>query len=148
MNHFLRVVRRVCLLAMTCVLAWPSLGAPGVTAGPNAPSSVFVYSGSLAISPDRNTLYYGQQGLSPTTLYKLDVSTPTLTNSQSITTGSNGHEVVLNHSGSIVAHPNGAPYEIPLLRTSDLVALGTLNAGAYPSAIAFSPDDAVAYAYV
>ncbi len=36
----------------------------GASTGPNVEQSVYVYSGSLEISPDRNTLYYGQYGLS------------------------------------------------------------------------------------
>jgi YVTN family beta-propeller protein len=120
----------------------------GATAGPTigSPYDVWTYSGSMEISPDRNTLYYGQYGLSPTTLYKIDVSTTTPPPSTSITTGSNGQDVTLSHNGSFIAHPNGAPYQITLYRTSDLAALGTLNTGAYPREIAFSPDDLVAYA--
>lgn len=122
----------------------------GLTAGPtlgSSPSPVFVYSGTLEISPDRKTLYYGQSGLSPTTLYKIDASSANLSVLTSTTTGSNGHDVALNHAGTVIAQPNGAPYAIGLLRTGDLATLGTLQTGPYPEELAFSPDDKVAYTY-
>jgi YVTN family beta-propeller protein len=118
----------------------------GATAGPNV-TGLNIYGGTMEISPDRSTLWYGQQGLSPTTLYKINASSASPSAISSISTGSNGRDVALNHSGSAVAHPNGAPYAISLLRTSDLATLGTLNTGAYPYEIAFSPDDLVAYTY-
>ena len=46
----------------------------GATTGPSIGGfngGVFIYSGSLEISPDRNTLYYGDYGLSPSTITKL-----------------------------------------------------------------------------
>ncbi len=119
----------------------------GATAGPTA-TGISYYGGTLEITPDRNTLFYGQQGLSPTTMYKINASGNTLSVASSITTGSNGHDVALNHAGTVVAHPNGAPYSIGLMRTSDLATLGTLNTGPYPVELAFSPDDLVAYAYI
>ena len=100
----------------------------------------------MEISPDRNTLYYGEYGLSPTTMYKIDVTTTNPPTAVQRNTGSNGQDLTLSHDGSFIAHPNGAPYEIALYRTSDLVPLGTLNTGAYPREIAFSPDDEIAYA--
>jgi YVTN family beta-propeller protein len=117
----------------------------GASAGPNLPN-VSTYSGAMEISPDKRTLYYGQYGLSPTSLYKIDVSTTTPPSPTSLTTGSNGQDLTLSHDGAFIAHPNGAPYAISLYRTSDMVSLGTLNTGAYPREIAFSPDDQVAYA--
>lgn len=117
----------------------------GAVTGPAA--TVFQYAGTLQISPDRNTLYYGQQGLSPTTMYKIDVSSTVPSVIASITTGSNGRDVTISHDGTMIAHPNGAPYSIAIYRTSDLATLGTLNTGAYPVELAFSPDDKVAYTY-
>jgi YVTN family beta-propeller protein len=122
----------------------------GLTAGPTlgtSPSPVLVYGGTLEISPDRKTLYYGQGGLSPTTLYKIDASSTNLSVLTSAVTGSNGQDVTLNHAGTVIAQPNGAPYSIGLRRTSDLATLGTLQTGSYPVELAFSPDDQVAYAY-
>jgi YVTN family beta-propeller protein len=117
----------------------------GASAGPNL-SNPFINGGLLEISPDKRTLYYGQQAQSPTSLYKFDVTTAAPPAGQRFQTGSNGNDLKLSHDGSFIAHPNGSPYEIALYRTSDMVSLGSLNTGPYPREIAFSPDDQVAYA--
>ena len=111
-------------------------------------SGSYIYGGSLEISPDRNTLYYGQHGLSPSRMYKFDISGATPALMGQAQTGSNGYNVTLSHDGSSICHPNGAPYQIGKYRTSDFALLGSFNTGAYPNAIAFSPDNAVAYASV
>jgi YVTN family beta-propeller protein len=116
----------------------------GASTGPSITS--VVYSGALEISPDRNTLYYGQYGLSPTSMYKFDVSGTTQTLVKQTDTGSNGQDLTLSHDGTFICHPNGAPYLIPKYRTSDFANLGSYNTGAYPREAAFSPDDAVVYA--
>jgi DNA-binding beta-propeller fold protein YncE len=119
----------------------------GASTGPSI-SEFYIYSGSLEISPNRNTLYYGQYGLSPTTLFKFDISGVTPTLLQQVETGSNGEDLTLSHDGNSICHPNGAPYQIAKYRTSDFANLGSFNTGAYPVALAFSPDDSVAYASV
>lgn len=115
----------------------------GASAGPNAPN--YYANGLLEISPDKKTLYNGQLGSSPNGLVKIDVSGGTLRTVQTITTGSNGEDLQLSADGSMVAAPNGAPYSISIYRTSDLLSLGSLETGAYPDALAFSPDGNVAY---
>jgi hypothetical protein len=119
----------------------------GASTGPSIDDFI-VYSGSLEISPDRNTLYYGQYGLSPTSMYKFDVSgvTPTLLLERQ--TGDNGEDLTLSYNGSFICHTNGAPYEIAKYRTSDFASLGVYVTGPYPQALAFSPDDLVVYASV
>lgn len=117
----------------------------GASAGPSLPSELY-YSGNLEISPDQNTLYYGQNGLSPTTLFSFDVSSvsnPTLINQTE--TGSNGRNVKLSHNGEWIAQPNGAPYEVSLLNSTTFSSIGTFNTGPYPDDMAFSPDDKYAY---
>lgn len=121
----------------------------GASTGPSIntyPDGVFAYGGSLEISPDRNTLYYGQYGLSPSTMYKIDISGVTPVLLLQTETGSNGEDLTLSHDGMFICHPNGAPYEIAKYRTSDFASLGSFITGPYPTAIAFSPDDSVAYA--
>jgi YVTN family beta-propeller protein len=119
----------------------------GASAGPNLGSNQsFIGGGAIRISPDRQTLYHGGYGSSPTYLTKFNVATSTPTVLKAFATGSNGQDLELSTDGAIVSHPNGAPYEIAVYRTSDLLTLGTLNTGAYPREVAFSPDARVAYA--
>jgi YVTN family beta-propeller protein len=117
----------------------------GVLAGPDFPNS-FYYYGNFQISKDLKTLYYGQHGSSPTTLFVFDVSSTDVQLVGHKQTGSNGKDLVLSHSGKWLVHPNGAPYVVSLLSTDDLSTLGIFNTGSYPGDMAFSPDDRYAYA--
>ena len=119
----------------------------GTSTGPGI-DGFFIYGGSLEISPDRNTLYYGQYGLSPTSMYKFDVSGVTPMLRLETQTGDNGEDLTLSHNGSFICHTNGAPYQIAKYRTSDFASLGVYVTGPYPQAAAFSPDDLVVYASV
>src|SRR5882757_1349529 len=125
----------------------------GNSTGPNV-GGVFVYSGSLEISPDRNTLYYGDYGLSPSTLYKIDVSgiNPVLLLQTPFgTVGSNGEDLTISYNGSYICYTVGSGqnnYDIAKFRTSDFASLGSFVTGPYPQAMAWSPDDVVAYASV
>jgi YVTN family beta-propeller protein len=125
----------------------------GASTGPSI-TDAFVYSGSLEISPDRNTLYYGDYGLSPSTMYKYDVSgiTPVLLLQTPFgTVGSNGEDLTLSHNGSFICYTTGSGqnnYDIAKFRTSDFASLGSFVTGPYPQALAFSPDDLVVYASV
>lgn len=128
----------------------------GASTGPSIGNTdnVFIYGGSLEISPDRNMLYYGDYGLSPSTMYKINVSgtTPALVrNTPFGTIGSNGEDLTLSHNGNFICFSNGSGnnnYDIAKFRTSDFAALGSFYTGPYPSALAFSPDDSVVYASV
>ena len=117
---------------------------------------VFVYySGLLQISPDRNTLYFGNVGISPGTLASFDVSTATpvkLFQSAHGSLGSNGQDLGLSPTGEHIYYAVGggngvlAPYDIARIRTSDMTPQGALVTGAYPREITTSPDGAFAYA--
>jgi len=126
----------------------------GASTGPSIsgyPDNVFVYSGSLEISPDRNTLYYGQYGLSPTTMYRIDVSGLAPMRTAETETGFNGEDLTLSHNGNFICHTNGAGlhgYDITKFRSSDFASLGSYVTGPYPQALAFSPDDLTVYASV
>jgi YVTN family beta-propeller protein len=77
----------------------------GASTGSNV-GGVFVYSGSLEISPDRNTLYYGDYGLSPSTMYQIDVSgtNPVLLLQTPFgTVGSNGEDLTISYNGATFA---------------------------------------------
>jgi DNA-binding beta-propeller fold protein YncE len=120
----------------------------GASTGPDVPVSP--YSGALRMSPDRRTLYYGNFGLSPATVYKVDVSsaTPTIV-WQSSGLGENGEQLALSHDGSMLAYVCGygyLGYQIPNLRTSDMSVLGVFPTGAYPDCAAYSPDGGLAFA--
>jgi YVTN family beta-propeller protein len=126
----------------------------GASTGPSISGNAFIYSGSLEISPDRNTLYYADYGLSPGTMYKFAVSgtTPALVlQTQFGTVGSNGEDLTLSHNGNFICYTTGSGqnlYDIAKFRTSDFASLGSFNTGPYPQALAFSPDDSVVYASV
>jgi YVTN family beta-propeller protein len=129
----------------------------GASTGPSIGGfngGVFVYSGSLEISPDRNTLYYGDYGLSPATMYKINVSgaAPVLVRETPFGTGGeNGEDLTLSHNGSFICYTTGAGqnlYDIAKFRTSDFASLGSFVTGPYPQALAFSPDDQMVYASV
>jgi YVTN family beta-propeller protein len=125
----------------------------GASTGPSI-TDVFIYGGSLEISPDRNTLYYGDYGLSPSTMYKFNVSgtTPVLVRQTPFgTVGSNGEDLTLSHNGSFICYTTGSgqnSYEIAKFRTSDFASLGSFDTGPYPQALAFSPNDSTVYASV
>lgn len=113
---------------------------------------VFVYGGGfLAVSPDMKTLYFGNSGISAATLASFDISTGTADTLQvnSTTVGSNGEDLELNHSGSVLCFPVGSGqngYQIAEIPSNDIDTVnGYLATGAYPDNIAFSPDDTVAY---
>ena len=122
----------------------------GASTGPNLPVSV--YGGGIQASPDGTTLYYANYGLSPGTLYKINVSTTTPTVVWQSTTdiAENGEDLVLSPDGSMISYVSGGGYLgqqiIPNFLTGNMSLLGTFNTGAYPDALAFSPDGSLAYA--
>ena len=123
----------------------------GASAGPNL-TGVSISGGELQISPDRNSLYYGDYGISPASLYKFNISTtsPSLTWKTPFgAMGSNGQDLTISHDGSFISYATGSGqngYQIAKIRTSDHAILGSFNIGPYPRVIAFSPDDQLAYA--
>lgn len=122
----------------------------GASVGPALSS--YVYSGELAISPDKSKLYYADYGLSPASLYQFDVSgaAPILTweSPHGGTSGSNGQDLAISHDGSFISYATGAGqigYSIAKYRTDGMLIEGSFYTDAYPREITFSPDDAVAY---
>jgi DNA-binding beta-propeller fold protein YncE len=115
-------------------------------------SGFFAYSGAvLEVSPDRNTLFAGNRGISPSTLVRYDISTATAAVVQSTNSvGSNGQSLRVSHNGQFLVFPNGGgngsgytTFEIP---TSNLSGInGSFAVGAYPTSAAFSNDDAIIY---
>lgn len=82
-------------------------------------------------------------GDSPTTVYVYDPSTspPTLIIKGS-PEGGNPQDVVATSSGAHLVLASGAPYFLQELALSDLSRTGTYDTGAYPTAVALSPDGA------
>lgn len=118
--------------------------------------NVFVYSqGLLEISPDKNTLYFANKGISPGTLAKYDISTPTpsliLANPHG-SLGSNGQDLALSSDGQHIYYAVGGgngvsgSYDIAQLSTADFTPLGSFQIGPYPREITTSPDGKTAYA--
>jgi len=116
----------------------------------------FIYQNALlAISPDRNTLFAADQGLSPSSMVKVDVSTATPLVSQTPpfnSFGSNGEDLKISHDGKLICFVNGAGngfgggYTTSEIPTDNLAAVnGVFNTGAYPSSIAWSNDDSRVY---
>ncbi len=117
--------------------------------------SVVYEGGFLQISPDRKTLFFGDSGISPSTLASFDVSTatPGAANKPAFdSTGSNGEGLTISHNGQFLVFPNGAgngvggSYTTSLIPTNNLSGvLGTFNNGAYPGVATFSADDSLLY---
>ena len=87
-------------------------------------------------------------------MYKIDVSgtNPVLLLQTPFgTVGSNGEDLTISYSGSYICYTVGSgnnSYDIAKFRTSDFASLGSFVTGPYPTAMAWSPDDVVAYASV
>jgi YVTN family beta-propeller protein len=103
--------------------------------------AVSVYGGILEISPDGNTLYYYQTGLSPSSWYRINVTSWPGVPVQSGQFGSNGQDMALSADGQWLTFASGAPYSINKLQASNPTAsLGQMNTGPYPRAVTYSPD--------
>ncbi len=130
----------------------PSTGTvmPVTTSSTN--SHISVYSGEMQMHPNRQTVYYGNFGLSGATLATFDVSTPGQAVGTNISPGGgNGQDVGLSRNGELLAFAVGGgndyayPYDIAVMRTSDHAVLGSFNTGAYPEEVEFAPDGGFAY---
>jgi YVTN family beta-propeller protein len=119
----------------------------GAAAGPNVGGA---YGGELEISPNKDRLYYGDSGLSPSSLSQFDITVNPPVLLWQGTAGSNGQDLDISHDGNFISYTCGAGmsgygYTIAKFRTSDMAIVGRFNTDAYPHALAFSPDDAVTY---
>ena len=98
------------------------------------------YCPQLVASPtDPNVLLGFDEGLSPATIVKLDVSTgvPTVVREQRETMLSNLAQIAFSPDGTTFVAASGAPYEIDQFRVSDLLPDGIVYpSGAYPNAVA------------
>ncbi len=120
----------------------------GASSGPNAPVSLS--GGKIVISPDGGTLYCGTGGLSPNSLYKVDVSgtgTPTILYSDPNILGGATRLVLSNDGSRLTFGQNviNSNYELPLYRTSDMSIVQEYPIGTYLGGMGFSPDGSVIY---
>ncbi|WOO42995.1 hypothetical protein [Rubellicoccus peritrichatus] len=100
-----------------------------------------IYGGLIDISPDGNTLYYYNTGLSPSSWYWVDVSSWPGEVIQGGTWGSNGQDMAFSADGQYVTFASGAPYSIRKFLADDpSQSLGQMDTGAYPQAVEFSVD--------
>jgi YVTN family beta-propeller protein len=115
--------------------------------------SVLVRAGELAISPNKDRLYYGDYGISTASLYQWDISVqpPTLLweSDDGITSGAYGEDLAMSANGTFISFATSSGqigYNIAKYRTSDMAILGTFDTGPFPQEITFSPDGLQAYA--
>jgi YVTN family beta-propeller protein len=107
---------------------------------------IFVYGGALGISPDGNTLYFYQTGLSPSTWFRINITTWPGTKVQSGQFGSNGQDLALSRDGQWITFTSGSPYYVNKLQASNpTVSLGQFSTGAYPHAATYSADGNTLY---
>ena len=112
-------------------------------AGP-ARIDVWVYGGLIRMSPDRKTLYYGNTGVSPDTLYRIDVSGLAPKVLQKVSLGSNGIDLTVSPGGDAVCYMAGSGnhgYGVSMLPARDIAGqIANFPTGPYPCNGAFSAD--------
>ncbi|MBA3651785.1 MAG: hypothetical protein H0W66_09990, partial [Chthoniobacterales bacterium] len=109
--------------------------------------------GRIEISSDRTLLYFGDKGLSPSTVRRYDVSTSTATleeTSEFYAFGSDGADLKLSHNDQLLAFPSptgndqaNSTYFIDPFDFS--IVYGTVPVPGNPGRVAFSPNDTVFY---
>jgi len=114
------------------------------------------YASMLQMSPDGNTLFSANRGLSPATVERLDVSGDGLPvqvwKNGHGTLGSNGQDLWVSPTGRhlyyVVGGGNGVAgnYDIAQIDTEFMGTNGAFVTGAYPKGITTSPDGRTAYA--
>jgi hypothetical protein len=130
---------RLWMLGGACA-TWAPLASVDPSDGSSKTYSKTFYCPIFATSPtDPNVLVVGEEGLSPTTVYRYDVSTdpPTLAVEKWNAAGaSNLSELAVTPDGTKILLASGSPYHIPELRLSDLEATGLqYPTGPYPVAV-------------
>ncbi len=113
---------------------------------------VLVYrNGLLQISPDKNTLFFANVGISPGTLASFDLSSgfPTLIQRNPHgSLGGNGQDLELTADGQFISYATGGGnnlYDINKMNVSDFTSVGSFNTGPYPREIEYSPTGTEAF---
>ncbi|MGD8783435.1 MAG: GEVED domain-containing protein [Thioalkalispiraceae bacterium] len=101
--------------------------------------------GLLALSPDKNTLYFANTGISPGTLAKYDISNgnPGLVLENPFgSLGGNGQDLAVTVDGQFISYVTGGgnnQYDINKMYSNDFFTVGSFNTGPYPRDIEYSP---------
>jgi len=103
---------------------------------------------AYSISNDLSTVFAINQGLSPSTLYKIkldyslgqDTPMSNLGVSSLWDAGSNGQDVAVSPDGLVVATASGAPYQFPRFDTGTLQSIGAVAGNAYPGNVEYGSD--------
>jgi YVTN family beta-propeller protein len=114
------------------------------TTGASAGATIDIPGGTFLVSPDGNSLYEGNFGVSPSGAGRFDVSNPASpTQNWTIPGSGNGQALVLNHSGSTFAYSSGGDSSLALLDTATKLTDGSV--GSRGNALAFSTNDSLVY---
>lgn len=129
-------------------VGWGNVASADPITGTVAPLTGSFYDPDLAVSPaDPNTLFVAEDGLSPGSIYRYDVSgsTPTQVAVNPFTSQSNIEGLAVSPDGTRVIPASGAPYEFEELDASTLKPDGLIYPGAaYPSAVTVSASGMLA----
>lgn len=109
--------------------------------------------GRLEISSDRTLLFFGDKGLSPSTVSRYDVSSPTamlLERSEFYAFGTDGADLKLSHNDQLLSFPSQIGNDLAngtyLIDPFDFdIVYQTFAVPDHPGRVAFSPDDTVFY---
>ncbi|MEJ2453951.1 MAG: hypothetical protein P8103_07320 [Candidatus Thiodiazotropha sp.] len=108
-----------------------------------------IYSGLLKTDSTGTVLYVGEQGLSPLSIHKFDVTNtkiPTyLGKNQHGALGSNLRDYAISARYNEIYVASGAPYGIQVVDSDTLELLNLDNTGPYPVGTAISPSGNVVY---
>lgn len=120
----------------------------GASAGPDLATTGSMYplienGGNILVTPNGNTLFYGNYGLSPSNAYQYNVSGTTPVEDWIFGGGGNGDALVMNHAGTVVAYSSGGDSNLSLLNITTGATLGT--EGQRGNALAFNNNDSIIY---
>jgi YVTN family beta-propeller protein len=113
------------------------------TTGLSTGSGFGAYGGRLLISPDKNSLYYSNAGLTPSYAYKYDVSGTNPVQKWVVGRLGDGSAMLLNHAGTVFGFSDTGTAGVPLQDAASGLTLGTL--GERGNALAVSADDSTIY---
>jgi DNA-binding beta-propeller fold protein YncE len=105
---------------------------------------------SIVVDDATQTIFTAHSGLSPSTIFKYELTDAGLTLMQSLRSGSNGRKINISPDGAHIVFPcgggNGPGYTVYDYAASNLDnVLGEWDVGTYPKLAVFGPDGAILY---